>query len=411
MSVRKGNSIIAGTPNSVLNRKANTDLNNLTRVGKNIANWSNNITNCITEIPQDIKLELNAGTLTLKAGSKIYKADGTYITTTQDYTTTGTNADAVAFYDIDNNVFAWRQKSECYSQASAPTNTQYMLWFDTTNNIVKVTADYGTTWSTCALPVGIFTADSTKITSIDRVFNGIGYIGQSVFSLPGIKGLIPNGKNEDGTLKNTEFTTTNVYIGTAFSMGIVVNNEAVCINSTGVLWQNWIGEYDHEPAVVQYAAYYNSATNKMYFAYTATEWTELDRAVAGFFSAKTGGVITDLKTRQPFRAVDYNDSEYIANCAMPSNKYVNLTLGAIGATYTAPADGWFYLRKFSTAANEFIGLYQTDNDGVSSEVVCPIANFDCAVYVPARKGQVIACYYTMSGATAEFRFVYAQGAK
>ena len=40
------------------------------------------ITNCITEIPQDIKLELNNGVLTLKAGSKVYvpngfEADGT----------------------------------------------------------------------------------------------------------------------------------------------------------------------------------------------------------------------------------------------------------------------------------------------------------------------------------------------
>lgn len=36
----------------------------------------NNISNCITEIPQDIKLELNNGTLTLKAGSKVYVPNG-----------------------------------------------------------------------------------------------------------------------------------------------------------------------------------------------------------------------------------------------------------------------------------------------------------------------------------------------
>ena len=34
------------------------------------------ITNCITKIPQDIKLELNEGVLTLKAGSKIYYPNG-----------------------------------------------------------------------------------------------------------------------------------------------------------------------------------------------------------------------------------------------------------------------------------------------------------------------------------------------
>ena len=38
---------------------------------------NNNISNCITEIPQDIKLELNNhGTLKLKAGSKVYVPNG-----------------------------------------------------------------------------------------------------------------------------------------------------------------------------------------------------------------------------------------------------------------------------------------------------------------------------------------------
>ena len=34
---------------------------------------------------------------------------------------------------------------------------------------------------------------------------------------------------------------------------------------------------------------------------------------------------------------------------------------------------------------------------------------DSAVYIPVRKNQVIACYYTMGGATDEFRFIYASG--
>lgn len=34
------------------------------------------LTNCLTEIPQDIKLELSNGTLTIKAGSKVYVPNG-----------------------------------------------------------------------------------------------------------------------------------------------------------------------------------------------------------------------------------------------------------------------------------------------------------------------------------------------
>ena len=40
------------------------------------SNLLNYTTNRILEIPQDIKLELNNGTLTLKAGSKLYRPNG-----------------------------------------------------------------------------------------------------------------------------------------------------------------------------------------------------------------------------------------------------------------------------------------------------------------------------------------------
>ena len=49
----------------------------------------NVITNCITKIPQDIKLELSEdGTLTLKQGSNIYKGNGTSITIDADLSIT-----------------------------------------------------------------------------------------------------------------------------------------------------------------------------------------------------------------------------------------------------------------------------------------------------------------------------------
>ena len=66
------NTSLLGSGNITIDSGANTDLSNLTSVGKNIGNWSSNVSNCLTEIPQDIKLELSAGALTLKSGSKVY---------------------------------------------------------------------------------------------------------------------------------------------------------------------------------------------------------------------------------------------------------------------------------------------------------------------------------------------------
>lgn len=96
---------------------------------------------------------------------------------------------------------------------------------------------------------------------------------------------------------------------------------------------------------------------------------------------------------------------------MPSTSYEDLTLGASGDTYTAPADGWFLLRKFSNAVNQFMGFYPTSSDGVESEVVVSLANFDSAIYIPVRAGQEIVCFYNLGGNTAAFRFYYAEGSK
>lgn len=41
--------------------------------------------------------------------------------------------------------------------------------------------------------------------------------------------------------------------------------------------------------------------------------------------------------------MDNSISSQVARMAMPSNKYIDLTLGASGSTYTAPANGYFQL--------------------------------------------------------------------
>lgn len=147
------------------------------------------ITNCITEIPQDIKLELSNGTLILKAGSKIYvKGDTTTPTYTipSDKTTTQT------------------------------TNGSYFAFYDGTNLVtyLKTKYDYTTLPTTTSLPIAEITVSNNKISNIDQVFNGFGYIGSTVFALPGVKGLIPNGRNEDGTLRSIEFVNNKVKIST-----------------------------------------------------------------------------------------------------------------------------------------------------------------------------------------------------
>jgi hypothetical protein len=213
MSLYLGTTPIANTGYN----KANTSLSNLASTGKNIANWSNNVTNCITEIPQDIKLELNNGTLTLKAGSKVYipngfEADGTTPKFIEDIVI----EDDPIYVPKDGECFVYRNSNadgtsylitNFTSGTTAPTSN-FIIWYDITNNLIKRYNGGTFQDSGSSLPIAKITTANSSVVSIDQVFNGFGYIGSTVFALPGVKGLIPDGRNADGSLKNIEVTTT-----------------------------------------------------------------------------------------------------------------------------------------------------------------------------------------------------------
>ena len=222
MTIRRGDSIIAGNAGGIPSQTGQSG-KFLTTNGT-MASWGDtvdytNITNCITEIPQDIKLELNNGTLTVKAGSKVYvpngfEADGTTlkfdkVVIESDIRVDTPYADEPFFiYYFDNTVVPFIN----YMQCSGPSSTiDFGFWYDTTNNFIKLTTQGEVSDVNMSFPLAIINGSSNgDWASIDQVFNGFGYIGSTVFALPGVKGLIPNGRNEDGSLKNIEFTVDSV---------------------------------------------------------------------------------------------------------------------------------------------------------------------------------------------------------
>lgn len=246
---------------------------------------STQITNCLTEIPQDIKLTLSSGTLTLKAGSKIYIPNGSgvfdTVTIARDITVTKkSNTPCFVFY-VSNTLYVW-EVSGATSGTTAPSGTG--TWYDTTNNKVKRYVSGSQTVGGLSLPIAIVNFSSNSITSIDQVFNGFGYMGSTVFALPGVKGLIPNGRNADGTLKDSEFTTsrviTNEITGTR-------DNFQIRVASNYIRWG--IMNYDEEKNI---NIFYDNTIKQ--------------EVIAGTFSSNNG-VITSFKPKTAFHAVDYND--------------------------------------------------------------------------------------------------------
>lgn len=308
-------SSILGSGNVNVESGANTSLSNITMQGQNIANWSTNVTNCITEIPQDIKLELNNGTLTLKSRSVITALDGSQYQTTVDRTYTASGSETktgLLFVEYGSGVIQGITSfSKISSGSSLPVSpNNYDVFYNTTDNRIYIYYSSGTwnAWSV-ALPIAICTQINGVITFIDQVFNGFGYIGSTVFVLPGVKGLISNGRNEDGTLKNIEFTINSVLTSTQEITGW--NGKwSLYLNASSIQYHPTELEYisDTKPTGVYTttAYWYSPLDNKLYFTQdTGATWTQFDELHCVDYT-ENSSKITSITPKIVFRIADDN---------------------------------------------------------------------------------------------------------
>lgn len=302
--------------------KANVNMDNLTSVGQNIANWSHNVTNCIAEVPQDIKLELNAGVLTVKAGSKIYVPNGfdanndpifNVITLTNDVSVSFVNPytydDVVICLKSDGTAptfFKWTPNDV----SSGTTPSQYSFCYRTDlNKLYDYEADTTTPYEELSLPICICSFSNNTITSIKQIFNGFGYIGTTTFVLPGVKALVPNGRNADGTCNNTELSFTEVKVHT-----LDYSNE---VSKFGFLGANGIEGYgvynyfeqDTKPVFSgTYATWFDTKNNIIIGTSDGgSTWGQYTRVYLGALYKDPNANINNFNPRTVFRAVDSND--------------------------------------------------------------------------------------------------------
>jgi hypothetical protein len=97
-----------------------------------------------------------------------------------------------------------------------------------------------------------------------------------------------------------------------------------------------------------------------------------------------------------------------AGYAMPSNKYIDLTLGASGTTYTAPANGYFCLDKSLTTGNGEVYMRCVENL-LSTRFYAKSDTRAVHLFLPIKKNNTIVVTYTDAGKTNIFRFIYAEG--
>lgn len=119
-------------------------------------------------------------------------------------------------------------------------------------------------------------------------------------------------------------------------------------------------------------------------------------------------IATDLNGKADTDLSNTTDQAKIlmSGMGMPSDKHINLTLGASGSTYTAPANGYFDFRKGGNAG-QFgrIGsdIIETGDTLGNNSVV--------TLFLPVNKGDVMTVLYNLTGTIYAFRFIYAQGSE
>lgn len=348
--------------------------------------------------------------LVLGAGSKAYVPNGSgvfdEVVTENDIIISGSGSSEIMIVVNRNGTGTFvGSVSQFFSGSSQPTiSVQYAYWYDTTNNVIKYTSNTGASWTTltCSLPIGIVTSASGTVTSINQVFNGFGYIGSSMFALPGVKGLIPNGRNEDGSLRNIEKTRTTVGLRTLSG------------NGPCTFLMNFGGSFDYVPTNTVEYTNTPSTTCRRYYGDDNYWHNKESGNTLNYISAATAtltsGVISNFTPKTPFHAVDRNETSWLSGLGMPSNRYIDLTLGASNGSYTAPANGYFVVAKKSGITGAYINAY--NSSFTKYAISCSDrTNETLGFTLPVKKGDSVAIAYNATGATTSFKFVYAEGEK
>lgn len=132
-----------------------------------------------------------------------------------------------------------------------------------------------------------------------------------------------------------------------------------------------------------------------------------------------------MATKNPFKNINMMTKEQYAGLpvlnrgdlyaisgsgiSLPSNRYIDLTLGASDTRYTAPADGYFAIRKETNNTNQWVGFTNDSAAGMQSFSWTPNKEGGVHIFIPAKKGDSVGVGYTAGGPLQMFRFIYAEG--
>ena len=211
-----------------------------------------------------------------------------------------------------------------------------------------------------------------------------------------------------GSATTTEITVNNYTIpSNPYQMRILANSGV--IGSDSYSWFVNEVEFYVEDDIANGTIWINP--QELYTAqqYDGSNWQDFNDVLLLDSSVTvSGGLITALEQPKYNNPHITPNKQYISGLGMPSDKYIDLTLGASGSTYIAPANGYFYLSKVTASTNQNIALSNTTKNFIqASQAYSSGITLNSTIMV--EKNDSVNISYSANGTTNAFRFIYAEG--
>lgn len=238
--------------------------------------------------------------------------------------------------------------------------------------------------------------------------NGVAtYSGTTITLKQGLKVLIPNGRNADGTLNNIEYTvqqdmTLNVAVADKW-------NGIYGLKASGIIdtfsQSEPISIQDEQPSVNK-GYWYSPKLNRNYFyQQSLSSWEEIKMVLLGKYTFNSNYTsITEFTTINTVDLLKRTDKPDVTSWGYPTNKKIELTIPNPNIPLTVPDNGYVQFHNESTSSilhgivnrNGYVASYSNSTffEG----------------YVPVKKGDTVSVFYTELN-DPYLRFIYAKGAQ
>ena len=332
---------------NILDGKAAVDLSN-----------SPYITNRILEIQQNLQISVSGDTITISG--KATRLNGDLVDINVSRTLTGTVGKTYVlissqpYSSMDTWTYSENNGIASYQQSSQPTVTAtYAFWFDTTNNKLMFTYNTGSSWIEVVLPFGVahYTSNGWVI---DQIFNGFGYIGSTVFALPGVKVQFSTGQNTNGTciteIKTLDTVLTNTLSGTSPAyVALRLWNNNVTLQH--VYTYNVFFQQQMPSSTTNYVSWFDGIKWRVYYngSWVENYWSLLVLAQDNFSSGKITSLLqcqVDSVANSNMSNISSAGRSFISGMSCPSNRAGILVSNSFASStkFTAPENGYFCLR-------------------------------------------------------------------